>query len=412
MRVLLYIIILFACAGVSAQEAVFRTNVYREDIKSLEVKVEGELISSPFITLGGEDRISISFDALHHSSGYYTYSIVHCNADWQKSMLMPIEYMKGFQNAYIPDFANSINTTVNYTNYKLSLPNDDVQFLVSGNYAVQIFDENEPDKPVITACFSIVEPLIEIGATVSGNTDIDFNKTHQQVDLTINYKDINIAFPQSDLKIFVCQNNDIDNMRTDLQPSLIGNGQLQYTHQRKLIFDAGNEYRRIEFLTHRYKGMGVADIGFFNPYYHLTLYEDRRRDGKTYLYDQDQNGRFFVRCSECNNPDTEADYYVVHFALISEFIENGEIHLYGDFFNNTIDDRSRMEYNPETGMYEAAVMLKQGLYNYKYAFVEDSKVTFAPTEGDYFETENEYTVTVFYRPAAARYDRLIGFAKF
>ena len=396
--------------SVQAQE-VYRTKVYRDDIKSLEVRVEGTLISTPFIELNGEDRIEIIFDALHHSTGGFAYSVIHCDADWTKSDLIPIEYMKGFQREVIRDYAIALGTTTHYTNYRLSLPNEDTQLTVSGNYAIQIFEDDTPGKVVVTACFSIVEPLVEIEAGVSGNTDIDFNSEHQQVEFFINTKNFNIRYPQTDLKVFTWQNNNLNDVRTNLQPTLISNDRLQYRNNRDLIFEAGNEYRRIEFQTHRYKDLGIEAIAFYNPYYHLTLFQERKRDKNPYLYDQDQNGRFFIRCSGCDAPDTEGDYYVVHFSFASEPMRNGQMYLYGDFFNNITDNNSLMEYNTETGAYEKPVMLKTGLYNYQYVFLEDGEIkpSFKKTEGNFFETENEYTITVYYRPIGARYDRLIGY---
>jgi hypothetical protein len=388
----------------------FQTEILRDDIKSLEIKVEGERLSEPYIELNGEKRIKITFDALHHSSGRFAYSVIHCDADWKKSTLLPIEYMNGFQHVAIEDFANSINTTTHYTNYRILFPNEDVQFTVSGNYAIQVYDEEDMEEIVFTACFSIVEPLVGIDASISGNTDIDFNKTHQQVDFTVDRTNIHIAYPQNDLKIFVYQNNNRTDIRTDIQPFMITGNRIQYRHNRNLIFEAGNEYRRIEFLTHRYNGMGIEHTGFYSPYYHVTLFRDQKRGRNGYLYDQDQNGRFFIHCSECREPDTEADYYIVHFSLTSTLMPAGNVYIAGDLFQHLMDDRNRMQYNAETGAYEKSVLLKQGLYNYHYVLTEKgaAKATLAETEGNFYETENEYTIAVYYRPSGARYDRLIG----
>jgi hypothetical protein len=400
---------LLTCLHAAAQET-YRTEIFRDDIKSLEIKVEGELLSDPYVEMNGEKRIEIIFDALHRSDGRFAYSVIHCDADWKKSALSPIEYMNGFQQVTIHDFSNSMNTMTHYTNYHLYFPNEETQFTVSGNYVVQVYEEDHRDHVIFTACFSLVEPLIEIDASVSGNTDIDFNKAHQQVEFTIYRTNLNITYPQHDLKIFVYQNNNRNDLRTDLQPMVITNQQLQYKHNRKLIFEAGNEYRRIEFLSHRYNGMGVEHIGFYNPYYHANLFQENKRANISYLYDQDQNGRFFVRCSECQHPDTEADYYVVHFSFASEWMSEGDLYITGDLFHNITDERNRMEYNAATGAYEKAVMLKQGLYNYRYAFMEKggSCASLNETEGNFFETENEYTIAVYYRPMGARYDRLVG----
>lgn len=67
----------------------------------------------------------------------------------------------------------------------------------------------------------MVEPVVNISASVSGNTDIDTNQSHQQVSFNINNKNFPITYPQTDLKIFVYQDNRRDNAVTDLQPMSI-----------------------------------------------------------------------------------------------------------------------------------------------------------------------------------------------
>ncbi|MDR2385516.1 MAG: DUF5103 domain-containing protein [Tannerella sp.] len=404
--VLLY---LYTDVTTNAQEK-FRTEIFRDDIKSLEIKVEGEIFSNPYVELNSDKQIEIIFDALHRVSGRFAYSIVHCNADWTQSSLLPIEYMKGFQGVVIEDFANSFNTIVNYTNYKLTFPNIDVQLTASGNYAVKIYDEDTPEKTDLIACFSIVEPIVLIEADVSGNTDLDFNREHQQVNITVDYSKLSVNFPQNEFKTVVYQNNNQNDIRRNLQPQKVINNKMIFEHDKNLIFEAGNEYRRFEFSSSRYNGIGVEDIEYFRPYYNATLFQGEIRANKSYLYDQDQNGRFFTNCGRCADPYTEADYYIVHFSLASDYFESGDVYLFGNVFNNNFNERNRMEYNAKSRRYEKAIMLKQGLYNYQYAYIDKDtkKISLRKIEGNFFETENEYTIAVYHRPPGARYDRLTG----
>ncbi|MDH6358315.1 DUF5103 domain-containing protein [Parabacteroides sp. PF5-9] len=398
----------FACS-VYAQETYY-TTISNKLIKSLQVRVEDEMISHPYIEINNQKQIEINFDAL--TSGYtrYAYSIIHCNADWSKSMLSPIEYLNGFQNQPIEDFANSMGTTVQYTNYRLLLPNEEMQLKVSGNYAVQVYNEDNPSEIVLTACFSIVEPMISLSAAVSGNTNIDTNRSHQQVSFVINHKNFPITNPQNDLKIWVYQNNRRDNSVNIINPMNIRANEIEYSNMRELIFHAGNEYRRMEFLNNRYNGLHVENMSFHNPYYHVELAIDQSRANGSYQYDQDQNGRFFINCNNCNNPDTEADYNVVHFALESHKINDGNVYLCSDIYNNILNEQSQMTYNAQTGCYEKIALIKQGIYNYQYLFVPDKTNTglTAPFEGDYSESENEYIIYVYYHSMRDRYDRLIG----
>jgi hypothetical protein len=319
--------------------------------------------------------------------------------------------MDGFQGLPIEDFFNSKATTTSYTHYQLTIPNKDIQLKVSGNYAVRVYDDNNPSQAVLIACFSVYEPQVTLMSTVSGNTDIDTNQAHQQLSFTINHTNFPIHYPHTDLKINVQQNNRRDNMVTGIQPRNILNRQLEYTHIQELIFEAGNEYRRMEFLSNTYNGMHVDAISFHNPYYHVELIPDLVRRNRTYQYDQDQNGRSYTNCSGCNDPDTEADYYVVHFSLNTDLLANGQLYLLSDIYNNVLDEKSRMGYNTQTGQYEKSLQIKQGHHNYQYIFIPDrqTKGTTLPIEGNYSQTENEYSIYVYFRPMSERFDRLIGY---
>jgi hypothetical protein len=413
MKMKKYCICLFLVTSIfsytSAQEKYY-TSVNTNQIYTLQVKVAGMMMSEPVIRLDCEERIEINFDAIGHNYARFAYSIVHCDADWKQSELIPIEYMNGFQGLTIDDFATSVNTTTQYTNYILQLPNEDIQFKASGNYAVCVYKENEPDRILFTACFSIEEPLVKLSGGITGKTMTDFNREHQQINFMIDHKNLPITYPQTDLKIYVYQNNRRDKAVTNLKPTTILRDQLIYDNNRDLIFEAGNEYRRIEFLSNKYNGMGIADIQFHNPYYNVEVMTDRPRNGQPYVYDQDQDGRYFIRCSGCNDPDTEADYYILHFALACDPFLDGTIHLHGDLLNKALDEKSKMSYNFETNQYEKSILLKQGNYNYEYVFVENgtTKGQSGVIEGNNYQTENEYSIYIYYRPIGTRYDRLIG----
>ncbi len=406
---LLVLILSFLFVTGNCQET-YCTEVKHKQIKTLQVKVQGETFSTPVIELNSRKVIEINFDALSHGYGRYAYTITHCNADWTPSVLSSLEYMSGFQNLSIDDFANSLNTTTFYTNYRLFLPNNDIKFKVSGNYVVKVYNEDRPKDIVFTACFSIVEPKVNVAATVSSNTDIDVNKEHQQIGFEIVHPNYEITAPQSDLKVQIYQNNRCDNMVKNIQPLTIAKDRIIYQFNRDLIFAAGNEYRRIEFLSNKYNGMGVQRIQFHRPYYHIDLYQDRVRSDKPYLYDQDQNGQYVIRSSQVEDPDTEADYYIVHFSLASKPIVNGNIHISGNLFNNVLNENSCMEYNEDARQYEKSVLLKQGTYNYQYLFVPDGqqKGETAPVEGNFSQTSNEYRIMVYHRPFGSKFDKLIA----
>jgi len=384
-----------------------RNEILSPHIQSLQIKVNNNWLAPPIINLDSDDVLEISFDELSHEYHRFQYVVSHCNADWTPSGLSEIDYLEGFNNNPVEEYQNSLNTTMLYTHYQVSLPNEQMKLKVSGNYILTIYDDS---KPVCKACFSVIEKKVAISAKVSSNTDIDTNKSHQQVSFGINYSGYTIRDPQSEIKIKVMQNLRQDNCATNVLPSYVSPNELKYEYNKDLIFDAGNEYRRFEMVSVRYAARGIQGIRYFDPYYHATLFPDEVRI-KNYSYDQDQNGRYLVRYDLATNNDIEADYLFVHFSLPwKEALPDGDFYLQGEFTHDNFNENYRLKYNPDTQSFETSQLLKQGAYNYQYLFVPagSNKATGALTEGNYYETENEYLILVYHRPFGERYDHLIG----
>lgn len=387
-----------------------KNQIFSAHIQTLQVKVNNNWLATPVLTLNSNDVLEVSFDELSHQYHRFQYVISHCNSDWTVSGLSEIDFLEGFNNNPIEQYQNSINTTMLYTHYRLILPNEQVRFKISGNYKVDIYDENDDQNPICQAYFYVIDKKINIAATVTSNTEVDTNKSHQQVSFSINYAGYSIRNPQDELKVYVFQNLRIDNCVTNIRPSYISANELRYEHNPNLVFEAGNEYRRFEMVSVRQAAQGIQSIQFHDPYYHVTLYPDMPRT-KNYSFDKDQNGRYLIRYDWATDNDTEADYHFVHFSLPWKGpLPDGQFYLNGELTNSLLNDKYQLQYNPTTESYETMQLIKQGAYNYQYLFVPSNggKATTALTEGNYYETENEYMILVYHRPFGERYDRLIG----
>ena len=372
-KILSLFLICIICCGVHAQ----RTEVYNQHIHTVQVIANNDYMSPAVIRLGENETVEISFDHLTHD--YHRY-----------------QYLDGFNDNPIEDHDISVNTTLPYTHYRLTLPNDQVQLKLSGNYRLTVYDDADgKDKPAFTTCFRVLQKEVNVSAQVSSDTEIDRNKTHQQVSFSIQYKGYPIRNPQNEVKVHVLQDNRTDNWVTNLHPSYIGPDQLRYEHNRALIFPAGNEYRRLEMVSTRYASQGVESIRYHAPYYHVTLRPDEPRL-LNYSYDQDQNGRFVIRYDEAVDNATEADYFFVHFSLLWENpLTEGNFYLQGAFTYDNFNEESRLKYNAETHAYECTQLLKQGAYNYQYLYVAPGTTagSTAQAEGNFYETENESLFT-------------------
>lgn len=386
----------------------FKTGAFSDKIKTLLVHPANQWNGSPIAALNSADGIIISFDAMEAAPGAYTYTVTHCNADWTPSQLIESEFMTGFQNRYVNVYNSSFNTTMNYVNYRIAFPNDDIRLKVSGNYAVQIFPEYD-DMPVLCACFSLVEQKSNIFMQVTSQTDRGMNNFYQQVNFTLTYGN-EVKTPMQDLKVFVRQNNRTDNEAVLVKPLRIQGNQLVYEHIPALIFEAGNEYRNFEMTTRQHNGLNIEAIRYYSPYYHALLYPDPVRAGRSYSYYEDINGKVFIRTLSGTNADTEADYYFVHFFLPCKNPCSETVYILSEAFNNLLDERSKMDYNPQEGGYEKTVLLKEGYYNYLYVTRKNDRQSGSTAflEGNYYQTENEYRVLVYFRRFGDKYDQLTG----
>ena len=374
-------------------------------INTLRAISAGDWERPQIITLGSDETIEFSFDEMSHEYHRFTYHLTHCDAQWKPSNLIESEYMEGFNDQPIDNWQNSLNTTFDYTHYSLTIPNSEVTPKLSGNYRLSI---QEDGQEVAWFRFMIVEERHNLQATVDGNTDIDTRKSHQQVNMTVSLNGLNVTNPDREIYTVVMQNRRFDNAVLNPQPTYNAGSRLTYDHCRALIFPAGNEFRRFEIVNMYDYFKNVDRVTFHDPYYHADLIEDTRHHA--YTFDYDHNGRYLIRYNQASDSDTEADYLFVHFSLASDRLSGGKMYVSGHFNGGSIGPKWEMDYNSQTGRYEAAILLKQGAYDYQYLWVEENKTLgqTKPAEGDWYETKNEYLILLYYQQRGSRYDRLIS----
>jgi hypothetical protein len=348
---------------------------------------------------------------MSHNIHSYSYSIKHCNADWSLSNLSSTEYIDGFTTGRIDDYALSVNTTFLYTHYRFQLPNNEIKWKLSGNYVVNIFEDNQQDDPIARVCFSVVDPRVQIEAAVRGNTDTELSGRLQQLDFDVLLNDYRVQDAQSEIKVVVRQNNRTDNQVTDIKPSYLAAGKLSYKNNRSLIFEGGNEYHRFDISSIYNYDEGVSAIDFVRPAYHAYLRQDQIIARNPYLTNPDVNGKFVINLQNASDDNTEADYMYVHFYLpVDAPFFDGKIYVGGEWNYNQMDKTSLMRYDSEHAMYYNTVLLKQGGYNYQYWLLTPgaTKASVSAIDGSHWQTLNEYTIYVYHRPWGGRYDKLIG----
>lgn len=406
---------LYGVVPVSAELRTLRVRMLADALA--EQNGERPSMQRPFLYLDngivdGQDEnntLEISFDEMSHDVHFYTYTVCHLNADGNPSALLSSEYLSGFTTMDITDYQHSINTQRDYTHYRFNFPNEDMQLLASGLYALHIYEDGDRDKTIAWVPFAVVDPKVTIDANVHSKTIKELNGHYQQVDIDVSMTDLVLRDPQ-EFTLVVRQNGRTDNAAILRQPTFVESKRLRYINHPSLVFEGGNEYRHFDAYSAYYAGTGIERIAYDNRDYHVLLFPDEPREG-VYMHEYDVDGQYRVNAERTSDPDTEAEYMWVHWLFVCEqpwF--DGAVYVCGDLFDNEMSLRNRMQYDTEQGAYYLTSLMKQGGYDYQYRFLPKGEraASTLRTDGAYWQTQNEYTIYVFYRPFGARADQLVG----
>jgi len=415
-KTLITIIVIFLAIISFAQNENFyyENAVYRENIKTVMAYRDGFELSNPIMGLNEDMSLIFKFDDMSDDVKDYFYTIIHCDADWNESFISQEEYIDGFVENPVLDYGLSYNTTFNYVNYLIELPNDNLKFRLSGNYALVVYENQDKEKIIFTRRFQIYENAVRIDGTVRRATLDAFKGGNQEVDFKIYHPNLAILNPREEVKVVIMQNNRWDNAIRNLKPLYIRDRELDYNYDSENVFKAGNEFRYFDNRTNRMNGENVIATDFFRPYFHKTVKPDEVRSNKHFFSYEEMNGMFAIESQdqEVNDYDTECDYTFVHFALPLEApLLGGSVNVFGALSYWNANKGNEMTYNFDKGEYELTLLLKQGYYNYIYVYVPQGSTVADHTniEGSFWETENDYQIFVYYRDMASRYDRLVGY---
>lgn len=390
--------------------------IYKPTIKTVQFHESSWEYAAPVIPLNSGQQLQLSFDDLDGDQKRYSLSFVHCNADWTPSDLVISEYLTGFFDLNIINFTYSMNTFQKYTHYSIMLPQQNITFTKSGNYLMYVYLEGNKQDLVLSRRFMVYDSKATIAASFRQTIGGDEQYHKQHIDFTIASPGYDINNPYKDLKVTITQNNRWDNAVTNIKPTFVGGNQLTYSLDDASTFNGGNEFRffdvrSLRFLTEKVKEI-YRDDKLQN---HVVLYPEGSRAAKPYLFYNDFNGNFLIHNSETQgNQDVEADYVFVEFFLPYPTPEaKGNFYVMGKLTDWHMSRLSKMTYNYTRLGYEATLYLKQGYYNYEYVLSDDAKKggNEIVTEGDHWDTENDYNVYVYHRKFGTYYDQLIGYKK-
>ncbi len=359
----------------------------------------------PVVQLG--EPIYLEFDDLTASEQDYYYKIVHCDYDWTPSQLLKSQYLRGVDNQRIIDYENSYTTLQPFSNYRLTIPNDNVSLKVSGNYVLEIY--NNSYELQFSRRFVIFKDLVKIGAQVKRSRDFNFLNEKQVVQFKINAGGFQLINPKKEVKVAIIQNYYWPTAIYNVPPQFTLGTELVYKYDLETSFFGGNEYFNFDTKDLRAPSAAIASVDLTDLYNHY-LYGNAYRNAEPYTYFPDINGDYVVRTLQGSNDSREAEYTNIHFSLPYDNMLNlDDVYVFGKFNNYALTDENKMTYDEEDGMMKAKIPLKQGFYNYKYVIKREGNVIdLNAISGNFHFTENTYTILVYYRNFGDMYDSVIG----
>jgi hypothetical protein len=413
-RPLIYLLVnIFLLIGHTAVAQV-ADSIYYNNIKTVRLHAYGNQLSLPILNLNTNEQVELHFDDLDGDVKYYYYTFQVCDKDWKPVNLNPFDYLKGFTQMRISNYRFASIAFTKYTHYQAIIPDRSSYPVKSGNYMLKVFLDGDTSKVAFTKRLLVVDNKSTIAARITQPFTPQYFRTHQRLEFNVDIKGLDAFSAAQQVKVVVLQNYRWDNAASDIPPTFVRGTSLDYSTENKLIFPAGKEWRWLDLRDFHLQSDRVKKAEYNKRSTSIFVRTDHERASERYVYYRDINGLYSVETTQSINPFWQSDYATVHFSFLppdSTAYPDKDVYLFGQLTNYAFTDSTKMLFNPEKGVYETDLFLKQGYYSYTYVLAD--KNNFAnrvEVDGNYFEAENTYTILVYYKAFNDRSDQLIGAA--
>lgn len=393
--------------GQALEDKVYSEHIHSVRLFPLGVQQDSQL-DAPVVAIGDSRPLVLLFDDIAYDPEQYSAKLIHCDADWQKSALRDNDFSLSFNEYNIQEYSYSVNTRIPYIHYSFAVP----RVTKSGNYVLKVYRNRDEKDVVLTRRFMVYEELFVVGASVVPPTETEDRRALQQINVLVNYSKVDLTDPTTQVKVLIRQNQRWDNAKFLAKPTFLNQNSKTIRYEPfdgSSTFRAGNEFRFVDLRFIRATGVNIAEVQVEETVIFANALAEKPRPGGVYSQYLDLNGQYMVYTNDRpgGNPEVESEYMYTTFYLEAD--PGRDIRMLGALTSWGNSPEAKMNYDPKTGHYSTSLLLKQGWYDYQYAFMTSEGYDSDPIEGSFFETENEYEVMVYYRALGSRYDQLVGY---
>ena len=387
---------------------------YKPQVQTVLLYADDNQLNDPVVPL--EDmmgRLTLSFDIIDGEGEVLNYTFIHCTHDWQPTDIQRIQYASGYESDRLDDYAFSRNTLIEYVNYQLKFPREEMMPLISGNYLLIVYGDDLDDL-YFTRRFMVVNEKAHVGAIVPRYPDdLTLTDTHQQLNVKVNMNNYLTGNTQQYSYLTIRQNGRWDNAAEGLKPTYVYPDYISFEHHPQTVFEATNQFRRFNTSNFYFQSENLAHIRQTDDSFEIDIATCESRARMAYTSFEDIHGEKYVYVEDENLDNaTEADYCRVNFFYKSEApLTHEDLYIMGALNDWCFNESNKMAYDYRLHGYTCSMVLKQGYYNFMFVTLDRQthEIKTDMTAGNHWETNNVYKLYFYFFNALKGYDELVGY---
>lgn len=373
-------------------------------------------LAPPILGQNDSDPLILHFDYLARRAPRLVYRVIHCNEEWIPSNAIIVNECDPY--LWIPLDPPELSTATRFPffHYTLSIPNHRTPLPLSGNYVLLIADQDRGNRILLQRQFALCEESAAITMTVQRQMmGMRMHDHSQRISLSAN---IGNDFPTAqtdDFFLYLKPGWATPCARRLANRSIFARGVIEFGDFFGEEFYTGSPWLTLDLRSTAYPGTGVSAIHNQSDLFHvevIPLEIDPRlrppihRDMDGYSIPALQKDYPTAAPDPKQMQHLTSDYLWCYFTLLP----SASYAIAPPIFLEINQRRYPMAYHPGRNQFELRILLKQGVYNYRYAYPNECNDR-PPLMGNYRDNDAEYYALLYYQDPALRYPRLIAWIR-